>query len=65
MCIIPHYADINMYTSVISLGDGGAFEVLNDGTLRVDSVGFKTTGSLVFRNGWIVVAAGSSVTFSE
>ena len=43
----------------------GAFEVLNDGTLRVDSIGFKTTGSLLFRNGWIVVAAGSSVTFSE
>ena len=43
----------------------GAFEIDDDGTLRVDSVGFKTTGSLMFRNGWIVVAAGSSVTFSE
>ena len=43
----------------------GAFEILNDGTLRVDSVGFKTTGSLMFRNGGIVVAAGSRVTFSE
>ena len=43
----------------------GAFEILNDGTLRVDSVGFKTTGSLMFRNGWINVAARSSVTFSN
>ena len=43
----------------------GAFEVFNDATLRVDSIGFKTTGSLMFRNGWIVVAAGSRVTFSE
>ena len=43
----------------------GAFEVLNGGTLTVDSIGFKTTGSLLFRNGWISVLANSSVTFSE
>lgn len=43
----------------------GAFEILNGGTLDVDSEGLQTTGSLLFRNGWINVAAGSSVTFSE
>ena len=43
----------------------GAFEVFSGGTLQVDSEGFQTTGSLLFRNGWINVAAGSKVTFSE
>ena len=44
----------------------GAFDIDDAGaTLKVDSVGFKTTGTLDVINGWIVVAAGSSVTFSE
>ena len=52
-------------TSTTAPNLDGAFEVLNGGTLQVDSKGFLTTGSLLFRNGWINVAAGSSVTFSE
>ena len=43
----------------------GDFEVLDEGTLNVTSKGFKTTGSLLFRCGWISVVAASSVTFSE